>query len=118
MSDYKELAKQLDVDEKTVQRWDKFNKKRDFKRTSQTYFESVKKALAGCILCISGFTFITVLVILSPIGTPIYEWLDTIVGMGDTPLARGFLLLLVFATSGLGIVSSLLYLLDITPGEL
>ena len=30
MSDYKELAKQLDVDEKTIQRWDKLNKKRDF----------------------------------------------------------------------------------------
>ena len=39
MSDYKELAKQLDVDEKTIQRWDKLNKKRDFKRTSQTYFD-------------------------------------------------------------------------------
>ena len=101
MSDSKEIAEQLDVDKETVQRWDKFNKKRDFKRTSQTYFESVKKAPAGCIVCISGFTFITVLVILSPIGTPIYEWLDTIVDMGDTPLARGFLLL-VFATSGSG----------------
>lgn len=112
------IAEQLNVDKKTVQRWDKLNKKRDFKRTSQTYFESVKKALAGCIFCISGFTFITVLVILSPIGTPIYEWLNTVVDMGDTPLARGFLLLLVFATSGLGIVSSLLYLLDIDPSSL
>lgn len=118
MSDYKELAKQLNVDKKTVQRWDKHNKKRDFKRTSQTYFDGVKKALAGCILCISTIIFITVLVILSPIGTPIYEWLNTVADMGDTPLARGFLLLLVFATSGLGIVSSLLYLLDIDPGSL
>lgn len=117
MSDSK-IAEQLNVDKETVQRWDKLSKKRDIHRTHQTYFDGVKKALAGCILCISGFTFITALVILSPIGTPIYEWLDTIVGMGDTPLARGFLLLLVFATSGLGIVSSLLYLLDITPGEL
>lgn len=42
MSDSK-IAEQLNVDKETVQRWDKLNKKRNFKRTSQTYFEVLKK---------------------------------------------------------------------------
>lgn len=118
MPDYKEIAKQLDVDEKTVQQWDKLRKKRDFQRTYRPYFELAKKILAGVILAVSSITFITVIVILNPIGTPIYEWLEANINLGDSPTARGLLLLLVFATSGLGIVSSLLYLFDIGPGEL
>lgn len=46
-SKYTEIAKHLDVDEKTVQQWDKLRKKRNVQRMYRPYWEIAKKILAG-----------------------------------------------------------------------
>lgn len=119
-SKYKEIAEQLNVDMETVQQWDKLSKKRDFpRRAYQLYVELAKKILAGIVLGISSITFLTVLAILSPLGTQILELLDNVgVNLDYPPFTMAALLLLAMSISGMGIVIGLFYLLDIDPGSL
>lgn len=117
MNDSK-IAEHLDVDIETVQRWDKFHKSVLFTK-SINHMELAKKILAGVILGISSITFLTVLAILSPLGTQILELLNNVgANLNYPPFTMGALLLLAMSTSGMGIVISLFYLLDIDPGSL
>lgn len=72
-SKYKEIAKQLDVDEKTVQDWDKLSKKRNVQRMYRPYWEIAKKILAGIGLVVSSLTFITITAMFSPIGDHVQD---------------------------------------------
>lgn len=123
MSDYKELAKQLDVDEKTVQQWDKLSKKRNVQRMYRPYWEIAKKILVGICLFVSSFTFITITAMFSPIGDHVQEWLSYLVNylgihMDYSPVTLFNLLLVVYAVSAAMIIRTLFYLLDIDPGSL
>lgn len=120
-SKYTEIAKHLDVDEKTVQQWDKLSKKRD--KAYNQYCERAKKILAGICLFVSSFTFITITAMFSPIGDHVQEWLSYLVNylgihMDYSPVTMFNLLLAVYAVLVAVIIRTLSYLLDIDPGSL
>lgn len=122
-SKYTEIAKHLDVDEKTVQQWDKLSKKRNVQRMYRPYWEIAKKILAGICLFISSLTFITITAMFSPIGGHVQEWLSYLVNylgihMDYSPVTQFNLLLVVYAVSAAMIIRTLFYLLDIDPGSL
>lgn len=122
-SKYKEIAKQLDVDEKTVQDWDKLSKKRNVQRMYRPYWEIAKKILAGIGLFVSSLTFITITAMFSPIGDQVQEWLNILVNylgihMDYSPVTLFNLLLVVYAVSAAMIIRTLFSLLDIDPGSL
>lgn len=123
MSDYKELAKQLDVDIKTVQRWDKLSKKRNVQRMYRPYWEIAKKILAGICLFVSSLTFITITAMCSPIGDYVQEWLSYLVNyfgihMDYSPVTQLQILVVVYAISASVIIRTLFYLSGIDPGSL
>lgn len=78
-SKYTEIAKHLDVDEKTVQQWDKLSKKRNVQRMYRPYWEIAKKILAGICLFISSLTFITITAMFSPIGGHVQDQLHNLI---------------------------------------
>ena len=123
MSDYKEIAEQLDVDIETVQRWDKLHKKRDVQRMYRPYWEIAKKILAGICLFVSSLTFITITAMCSPIGDYVQEWLSYLVNyfgihMDYSPVTQLQILVVVYAISASVIIRTLFYLSDIDPGSL
>ena len=121
-SKYTEIAKHLDVDEKTVQQWDKLSKKRNVQRMYRPYWEIAKKILAGICLFVSSFTFITITAMFSPIGDHVQEWLSYLVNylgihMDYSPVTLFNLLLAVYAVSVAVIIRTMTYLLDIDPAH-
>lgn len=122
-SKYTEIAKHLDVDEKTVQDWDKLSKKRNVQRMYRLYWEIAKKILAGICLFVSSLTFITITAMFSPIGDYVQEWLSYLVNyfgihMDYSPVTQLQILVVVYAISASVIIRTLSYLLDIDPGSL
>ena len=122
MSDYKEIAEQLDVDIETVQRWDKLHKS-VMSNEYRPYWEIAKKILAGIGLFVSSLTFITITAMFSPIGDQVQEWLNILVNylgihMDYSPVTLFNLLLVVYAVSAAMIIRTLFSLLDIDPGSL
>lgn len=122
-SKYTEIAKQLDIDEKTVQQWDKLSKKRNVQRMYRPYWEIAKKILAGICLFVSSLTFITITAMCSPIGDYVQEWLSYLVNyfgihMDYSPVTQLQILVVVYAISASVIIRTLFYLSDIDPGSL
>lgn len=118
-----EIAKHLDVDEKTVQQWDKLSKKRNVQRMYRPYWEIAKKILAGICLFVSSLTFITITAMCSPIGDYVQEWLSYLVNyfgihMDYSPVTQLQILVVVYAISASVIIRTLFYLSDIDPGSL
>lgn len=118
-----EIAKHLDIDEKTVQQWDKLSKKRNVQRMYRPYWEIAKKILAGICLFVSSLTFITITAMCSPIGDYVQEWLSYLVNyfgihMDYSPVTQLQILVVVYAISASVIIRTLFYLSDIDPGSL